>query len=443
MSLLKPKTSSSIALKQQSPPSTTTSKQNNQQQLQQQQQQQDVNIDVKLLLENYLHQTDATKYEFDYFISILKNKQSEPVFIESILKQLKPLIPLLDPRQFESNLISVLFFEIKWPQHYSNNESILALLADFLVDLNSAYTNYIQKCLSMLIKLFQCTSTPTHTVDEETKQETTQQPINSDNLYKLAHNLILQLVKIAPTCKTILIKQLDQYYPYMIKETSVQEAYIRNLLQLAESFADLRLQILEICVQKLLKIDVNCRREQILEYELMHAEANSNTSSTEDAHKQELSMKHHLADRLDVMMLCLFNYINKNCFSGTTIDWDATKVIYKDLLSIFDKYILVTYGSNHVQFLMFYICSFRVQLAEGFLDYLWKKFNSIKSCSVTKQICAYYLGSLLARAKFISLSTCIATLQLMVSKPFVFFEVVYLSFEPIIFIFQKILILNF
>ncbi len=419
MSLLKPKSSSKSELKlptklaDNQSPTLSVQKSNHQQQ---QQQQQELNVNVKLVLENYLLQTDATKYEFDYFVSLLKQRQGDSVFIESILSQLKPIIPLLEPRHFENNLINVLFFEIKWPQHYSSNQAVLALLADFLMDLNSAYTNYIQKCLSMLIKIFQCTPTAVaaHVVEEH-KQETPLQ-INCENMFKLAHSLIMQLVKIAPTCKTILIKQLDQYYPYMIKETPVQEAYIRNLLQIAESFTDLRLQILEICVQKLLKIDVNCRREQILEYELMHAEsANNSASQVEEAHKQELSMKHHLADRLDVMMLALFDYINTNCFRDGVLDWDTTKLIYKDLLSIFDKYILVTYGSNHVQFLLFYICSFRVQLAEGFLDYLWKKFNSIKSCSVTKQICAYYLGSLLARAKFISLSTCIATLQLMVT----------------------------
>lgn len=90
------------------------------------------------------------------------------------------------------------------------------------------------------------------------------------------------------------------------------------------------------------------------------------------------------------------------------------KSIYKDLLFAFDKYVLLTYGPSHVQFLLFYMCSMRVSLAEGFLDYLWKKFNSIKSCSITKQKCAYYLGSLLARAKYISFITCTATLHLMI-----------------------------
>ena len=78
-------------------------------------------------------------------------------------------------------------------------------------------------------------------------------------------------------------------------------------------------------------------------------------------------------------------------------NWDFCKTIYKDILFCFDKYILTTYGSSHVQFIMFYICSFRTMLSEGFLDYLWKKFISPNTSSVSKAICCYYIGSFLAR----------------------------------------------
>lgn len=50
-----------------------------------------------------------------------------------------------------------------------------------------------------------------------------------------------------------------------------------------------------------------------------------------------------------------------------------------------------------------------------FLDYLWKRFVNPSSCAVTRQICTYYIGSLLSRAKYIPLNTCVATLQLIVS----------------------------
>jgi RNA polymerase I-specific transcription initiation factor RRN3 len=131
--------------------------------------------------------------------------------------------------------------------------------------------------------------------------------------------------------------------------------------------------------------------------------------------KQE--MKHPLADRLDTMMQCMFEYIQKSMLEPSTgqFSWERCRALYKDLLFTFDKYILSTYGSNHVQFIMFYMCSQRVQLAEGFLDYLWKKFTAINSSPITKQTCAYYIGSYLARAKYVSTEMCTASLQLMIS----------------------------
>lgn len=54
-------------------------------------------------------------------------------------------------------------------------------------------------------------------------------------------------------------------------------------------------------------------------------------------------------------------------------------------------------------------------LSEGFLDYLWKKFSNPASCQVTKQICTYYIGSFLARTKFVDIKTCVATMQLIVT----------------------------
>lgn len=97
--------------------------------------------------------------------------------------------------------------------------------------------------------------------------------------------------------------------------------------------------------------------------------------SEDENEQQETSvssgMKLPFADRLDVMMAKLFDYIRSNCYKDvndkSSLDWEKCRSIYKDLLFIFDKYILQTYGSSHVQFLLFYICSFRNLLAEGFL----------------------------------------------------------------------------
>lgn len=42
------------------------------------------------------------------------------------------------------------------------------------------------------------------------------------------------------------------------------------------------------------------------------------------------------------------------------LDISNTKDLYRDLVSVFDKLILPTHASCHVQYFMFYICSFKL-----------------------------------------------------------------------------------
>jgi hypothetical protein len=40
------------------------------------------------------------------------------------------------------------------------------------------------------------------------------------------------------------------------------------------------------------------------------------------------------------------------------VNYEQTKYLFRDLLNIFNKILLPTHDSSHVQFLIFYICSF-------------------------------------------------------------------------------------
>lgn len=112
------------------------------------------------------------------------------------------------------------------------------------------------------------------------------------------------------------------------------------------------------------------------------------------------------------------------CFAGS-FHADRTKDLYRDLLSVFDKLVLPTHASSHVQYSMFYLCSFKLvgnwdrttagnqnqtsgcvlfwfqALAEAFLDHLWKILQNPAQPAVLRQAAAGYLGSFLARAKFV------------------------------------------
>lgn len=76
--------------------------------------------------------------------------------------------------------------------------------------------------------------------------------------------------------------------------------------------------------------------------------------------------------------------------------------LYKDILTTFDKVILPTYNTHHVQFIMFILCSYKNTLAEAYLNYLWKKVCNPNIASVIRQSSINYIVSFIARATFVS-----------------------------------------
>jgi len=361
-------------------------------------------LNVRTILEQYL--SENKKYEYEYLLLSIKQRQSSVQFMIDLLTQLKQCVNMLEPQLFESSLINSLIGEVKWQIH-SNNSNVLNLFAEFLIDLTSAYTIYMYKCLQVLIKLFTVANVAQPPANGTTAPST--EPLNCEIIYSFTHQVILSFIKIAPSAKTHIVKLADQLSPYITKDRAIQEAYVFNLLRLATNIPDIRLNMLEICIQKMLKIDVNAPRDQIVSAEMESEEIT-------EADIKDTKMKHAFADRLDLMMLRMFEYMKRECFEaadGQTLNWESCKRLYKDLLFIFDKYILSTYGSSHVQFLMFYVCSLRGPLHEGFLDYLWKKFCEPNTCQITRQICAYYIGSFLSRANYIHVNTLVASMQLM------------------------------
>ena len=87
-------------------------------------------------------------------------------------------------------------------------------------------------------------------------------------------------------------------------------------------------------------------------------------------------MKHDQADKLDCLMYVMFEYITNVCLENGkrsfldehhprenvlrlgTVNYEQSKSLFRDLLNIFNKILLPTHDSSHVQFLLFYICSF-------------------------------------------------------------------------------------
>lgn len=76
-------------------------------------------------------------------------------------------------------------------------------------------------------------------------------------------------------------------------------------------------------------------------------------------------------------------------------------LINNALLQIFERVILPTHNTHHVQYIIWYICSLRPKLAEVYVKYLWTQVLGVHVPPVTRQSAAAYVASFLARANFV------------------------------------------
>ncbi|CAF3535554.1 unnamed protein product, partial [Rotaria sp. Silwood2] len=157
---------------------------------------------------------------------------------------------------------------------------------------------------------------------------------------------------------TLLCPTAEQHFPFMTKDINIQVIYIKNLLRSLSYLSIQRSRYLEIIVSKLIRIDVHASRQDILHAEKINIE-NELVFSLEQLNTNDNNeMKHDHADKLDCLMFVLFEYITNVSIENGVVNYQETKLLFKDLLNVFNKILLPTHDSSHVQFLIFYVCSF-------------------------------------------------------------------------------------
>ncbi|XP_061568509.1 RNA polymerase I-specific transcription initiation factor RRN3 isoform X2 [Cololabis saira] len=292
----------------------------------------------------------------------------------------------------------------------------------FLGNLVSAQTLYLCPCLKMVISHF----TPKRVTICEAGVDISDSDDEDENLsrnFDQCHQALQLIIRYVPSTSHFLLPILQDNFPFVHKSNRTMECYVHNLLRLTVYVPSIRRDVLDLTIGKVLKLDVSVCRADIEEAEENQKAEVQSEEGLFDM-DEEMSayqpprtgvMAHPVAEKLDALMDLLMSYIKNVCHTNGSFHVEKTKELYKDLLSVFDKLILPTHASSHVQFLLFYLCSFRLALAEAFLDHLWKILQNPSEPPVIRQAAVGYLGSFLARAKFIPLLTVRACLDLLVS----------------------------
>uniref|UniRef100_A0A8D0CJ37 RRN3 homolog, RNA polymerase I transcription factor n=1 Tax=Scleropages formosus TaxID=113540 RepID=A0A8D0CJ37_SCLFO len=302
----------------------------------------------------------------------------------------------------------------------------------FLGNLVSAQTVYLRSCLKMIVSNF----TPGRIVIQEGNVNISDSDDNDEHLprnFDLCHQALQMIARYVPSTARFLMPILCENFPFVTKSSRTLECYVHNLLRVTVYFPVLRREILELVVSKMLKLDVSAPRREIEDAEenaaqqqqsggaqdecLFDMEDDDGIPRSPSGPGVEISvMEHPVAERLDVLMAVLLAYIKDMCHSNGKCQGccGRTKELYRDLVCVFDKLLLPTHACCHVQYALFYLCSFRVGLAEAFLEHLWKLLQSPSQPAILRQAAAGYIGSFLARAKFVPVMTVKACLDLLV-----------------------------
>lgn len=325
-----------------------------------------------------------------------------------LLKEIQEYISELDKKlhHFVEALLNV-----NWADR--NNE-IVKEFQGFFLDLLSAHNYYTKHALDNLMTIFK-----TGESDEEWMDGiiTDQDQI----IFSHVHDLLKVVLQVIPMSCDILMKAVAKCFPYHGRPAYEQECFIHNMLRIAEYQPQLRTDIIFIIFKRLVAMDVNAPRSEVLdnegECENMDIEDADifdmdNCGENKDPTKSHFKMKHPVANSLDVAMRQMFLYINSECYDkDDQINWEKTKKLYQDFITVFDQVVLTTHATYHVQFLMFYICSFKMALVEAFLMFLWRKVVNPNVAPIIRQSAVMYIGSLLSRASYINISKLKASIS--------------------------------
>ncbi len=343
--------------------------------------------------------------DYDVMVSILSDPQSDEQLIGQILGQLKHAASELG-KDMDALISAVL--HLKW-LHFTN--AATRDYMSFIVNLVTSNTLHLRPCIRMIVRHFmpEVTSEMDNSLQEVLPEDA--------NKFLHLHKLLNTIKRLVPLTPKVLMPVLADCFPVIFKPGYIHLCYIENMYHIMDYVPELRTRILELVIDHLAKLDVHSPKHEIEDAEESDQESEDEIFDMEtdltDGQKPDQKMQHVHADKLDILMNRLFHQIHTRCFANDKLDWEATKKLYRELLHVFDRVILPTHASGHVQFFMFYICSFHINLYEGFIDYLWKKVQDPNQQPVFRQAAVSYVASLLARAKYINLSIVKASLEVL------------------------------
>ncbi|KAI4504023.1 hypothetical protein M0802_000494 [Mischocyttarus mexicanus] len=357
---------------------------------------------VKNILINFESRTNIKDYED--LVCILRSSSIKDIDLAEFLTEVRKCVSLLGP--VHEVFVEVLL-QINW---IDRSPEVKHAYKIFLEDLMCTQAYYVKCIIDTLVALFKPVESDKEWKEGECRKE------DIDRLNHI-HDVLRKILKVIPMSNKLLLQSVRAKFPYIVLGTHIHEVYVYSLLQILEYAPQLQSDILTLIINRLVMLDVNIPQSDVNDEDSAMESNDEILDIDENTNNENKNIKplHPLSHTLDVCMEQILKFIHDTCFVKDKLNMEAFKKLYFDYLKIFEAAILPTYECRYVQFIIFYICSFKAAIVEAFLDWLWKKTTNPNIPTILRHASASYIASLVGAASFVSSGLVKRTLSKLVT----------------------------
>ncbi|KAI1461988.1 RNA polymerase I-specific transcription initiation factor RRN3 [Annulohypoxylon moriforme] len=296
-------------------------------------------------------------------------------------------------------------------QWLGRDEQFAMIYVQFLAALVSARGGRLTQVLSSIIERF----TESRPSDWAVPNYPT---VSRDVAMERLHSAVQRLLELSPSTKPVLEHLIGTKYPFDDESKRVHMAYVDNLLRLRSYCPDLRAEIMDLIVSRLVKIDVEMQTDlgnmddrlaAMVAMALKSSRENGNqdeedsddsdaesvdSDEFEDDEYTRVKTTKERIEKMDSILDTLFELYTQ---SFANPDSDEAEEAFMDLLSEFSNIILPTIKSRHTQFLIFHFGQQSERLVDAFCGTCINIAFESQRPLILQQAASAYLASFVAR----------------------------------------------
>ncbi|KAI9714999.1 MAG: hypothetical protein M1828_001106 [Chrysothrix sp. TS-e1954] len=321
--------------------------------------------------------------------------------------------------------------EMKW---LGLDDVVVDLYVKFMAHLVSSQSGNIGRVLAMLVGNLASNFASAGELADG-------QRLGARNLRARVHATLKYILQLVPSASALLSKILYQRFPFPTDSVKCHTRYVRNILSIGDYAPELKSDILNLIMERLVKIDVQIQVDlEDLEEEAAEDAVPSAPKATQDAQRpdvndasdlesesdgasdvdsvlsddeldaeeQRLAAIRASVQKVDSILHILFKYYESAFSKPSSHD---SRALFSVLLAQCWRTVLPAYRSRFAQFVVFRYAQHSPDFTDRFVDTCLKVLTEKTCPSTVRMSAAAYLGSFTARAATLSPSAVLTIFE--------------------------------